>query len=262
MRLVIRNAKGCQLAAPGRAVLDRMSIALASVDRAVEVSRHPEALPRLRLGSVQLAGTTFLPAALAELDPDPAWGRLAIKEGRANELMLELAAGELDCVIGWIDEDTVDPLPLDQFKIVPLWPGRMNVIAAIDHPLLKKTSVSMDDFAAARWIVATEGTRMHAAYVRMFVQAGRTPPTPAVECSAVHTTLSIVSRTKLLAMSPDIVVAAYSKQRMVKVVRTPLSETPLSSVSLMFRRDSASLNVLARFQKAVLSTAKAHAVRR
>lgn len=253
--LVTRNTKGCQLAAAGRVVLDRLSIALSSVDRAVEASRHPEALPRLRLGSVQLAGTTFLPAALGELDRDPDWGRLAIKEGRANELILELASGELDCVIGWIDEDTVDPLPLDQFKIVPLWPGRMDVIAATDHPLLKRRTVSVDELAAARWIVATEGTRMHAAYVRMFVRAGRTPPLATIECSAVHTTLSIVSRTKLLAMSPDLVVSAYANQRMVKVLRTPIPDSSSSNVSLIYRRDSVALDVLARFQKALLASA-------
>jgi len=254
--LVLRNAKGCELAASGRAVLDRMSIALSSVDRAVEASRHPKALPQLRLGAVQLAGTTLLPIALAELDSDPNWGRLAIKEGRASELMRELAAGELDCVIGWIDEDTVDPLPLDEFKMVPLWPGRMKVIAAVDHPLLKKKTVNVDELATARWIVATEGTRMHAAYMRMFVRAGRTPPLPAVECSAVHTALNIVSRTKLLAMCPDIVVGAYAKRRMVKTLTTPLADTAPSNVSLIFRRDSSALGVLTRFQKSVLSSAR------
>jgi len=255
--LVARTAKGCRLTDAGRQILDRLSVALASVESALQASRDIEVLPRLRVGSVQLAGTTVLPHALAYLEQEPRWGRVAIREGPANGLLLDLAAGDLDCVIGWVDEDTVDPLALDQFKIVPLWPGRMKVIAAPGHQILRLKTVDITDLATARWIGATEGTRMHAAFVRLFVRSGVAPPVPTVECSAVHTTLNIVSRTTMLAISPDVVVAAYARQRLVKVVTTSIDDPSPSSVSLIFRRDSESLPALRRFQRALVGAVRA-----
>lgn len=254
--LVIRNAKGCRLTDAGKDILDRLSVALTSVDRALEASRDPDGLPRLRVGSVQLAGATVLPVALARLEREPQWGRLSIKEGRANELLLEMATGDLDCVIGWVDESTIDPLPLDQFRIFPLWPGRMEVIASASHPLHRRKSVEIAELAAARWIGAREGTRMHAAFVRLFVRAGVPPPTPVVESSAVHTTLNIVAHTRMLAMSPDVMVASYGTHRLVKIVKGQNLDTGPSNVSFIFRRDNETLPILRRFRDALIASSR------
>lgn len=252
--LVVRTAKGCHLTTAGSEILNRLSVALTSVERAMETSRDPDDLPRLRVGSVQLAGTAILPRALAYLEQQPGWGRIAIKEGRASELLLELAVGDLDGVIGWIDEETIGPLPLEQFSIVPLRPGRMKVIAALSHPILKRKSVDVADLAACSWIGARDGTRMHAAFVRLFVRAGLSPPVPKVECSAVHTTLNIVAHTTMLAMSPDVIVAAYEKQRLVRVVKSSLDSDSPGNVSLIFRRDSEALPILRLFQNALVAS--------
>jgi DNA-binding transcriptional LysR family regulator len=255
--LVIRTSKGCHLSAVGGDVLDRLTIALASVDRALETARAHEAAPGLRLGCVQLAGATILPATLARLERRASAARVTIKEGRANELLRELARGTLDCVIGWVDQTTINALPVGQLRIRDLWRGRMQAVAAADHPLARKRNVTLSDLLACRWIVAQEGTRMHAAFMRLFAQAHVAAPAPAVECSAVHTTLNLVARTRMLAMAPDVVAATYARQGQVKVLRGAGLRMESSSVSLITRRDSESLPVLRAFRESLIASVEA-----
>lgn len=250
--LVVRMAKGCRLTDAGADALDRLAIALAAVDRAIDATRERHGAPALRVGSVQLAGATILPATLARLERLKEDVRIDIREGRANELLRELLAGNLDCVIGWVDRATLDPLPLDRLRLRLLWQGRMEVVAATDHPLARKRAVALAELQDQRWIVAHEGTRMHAAFVQLFAQSGVNAPLPAVTCSAVHTALALVARTRLLAMAPDVLVAAYAAQRRVKALRGTEFRTDASGVSLITRRENESLPALRGFRDALL----------
>jgi DNA-binding transcriptional LysR family regulator len=252
--LVIRTSKGCHLSAVGANVLDRLTIALASVDRALQSARAHQSEPALRLGCVQLAGATILPIALARLEQRASVAQVTIKEGRASELLRDLARGALDCVIGWVDQTTVNALPVAQLRIRDLWRGCMQAVAAADHPLARKRNVTSPDLLACRWIVAQEGTRLHAAFMRLFAQAHVAAPSPAVECSAVHTTLNLVAETRMLAMAPDVVAATYARRGQVKVLRGAGLRVEAGSVSLITRRDSESLPALRAFREALVAS--------
>ena len=252
--LVIRTAKGCHLSDAGMHALDRLAISLSLVDRAIQTARAPRREPLIRVGAVQLAGTTVLPDTLARLERQRQSVRIHISEGRASELLRDLTTGHLDCVIGWVDNATIGPLPIDTLRLRTLWQGRMEVIAAVKHPLSSRRLVSLDDLQDQRWVVAEEGTRMHAAFVRLFAQSEKPAPAPFVDCSAVHTTVSLVSRTNLLAVVPDVVAASAVTQRQVKVLRGNDFEIESSSVSLITRRDTDSLGVLRKFRDALLES--------
>jgi DNA-binding transcriptional LysR family regulator len=255
--LVVRTAKGCRLSPAGADALHRLTIALASVDAAIEASRARAGGPVLRMGAVQLAGTTILPAALARVDLRGTPARISVREGRASELLHDLARGALDCVIGWVDEATVDRLPVDDFRLTELFRARMRPAAAADHPLALKRNVTLSDLLAWGWIVAHEGTRTHAAFMRFFANAGVAAPLPVIECSAVHTTLNLVAHTRNLAMVPDVLALAYARQGSVKVLRGRDLLTEESSISFIVRRDSTSLPLLQRFQQALIASVKA-----
>ena len=254
--LVDRDRRGCRLTAAGRYALERLAIALSSVERAVDAAKTAAIEPLLRVGCVQVAGVSALPAALARLEKTGTLGRMQIREGRARDLLASLCAGRIDCVIGWMDESLADALPVGQLNIQPLWYGRMQVVASTTHPLARSRAVSVTELARWRWIVPPPESRTHAAFVRLFVGNGVPAPPVTVECSALHTTLHLVSATRLLAVAPDAAVREYAKRRMVAPLKGPALDLGRNHVSVMTRQDSEALPAVLRLREALLAAAR------
>jgi molybdate transport repressor ModE-like protein len=258
-KLVERGARGARLTASGRHALDRLTIALSSVERAIWAARMPAIEPPLRLGCIQVTSVSGLPAAINRLDKVGTLGRLRIQEGRAHDLLAALCAGDLDCVIGWIDESVADGLPIGELQIAPLWFGRMQVVAATSHPLAKLRAVSVAELARWCWIVPPPGSRTHAAYLRLFLRDGIPAPPVTVECSALHTMLHVVSATRLLAVAPDAAVHHYAHLGMLTPLKGPMLKLDRNQVSVVTRRDSDALLAVRELRKALLAQRSARA---
>ena len=252
-RLVDRDTRGARLTEAGRQALDRLTTALSSIARAIGAARMPAAEPPLRLGCIQVAGVAALPAAFRRLEKAGTPTRLRIREGRAHDLLAALCAGELDGVIGWVDETLTASLPVGDLLIERLGYGRMQVVAARSHPLAKSRSVSVAELARCSWIVPPPGSRTHAAYLRLFLNDGIPAPPVAVECPALHTMLHVVSATRLLAVAPDTAVRRYTRLGMVKPLDGPRLDLGSDPVSMVTRRDSSTLPAVRALRQALLA---------
>jgi len=226
---------------------------MSAFEQAADAAKTPDALPLLRVGAVQVAGVHAIPHALAALEGSGTLGRIELHEGRARDLLAALREGELDCVIGWMDESLAEALPAGQLTIQPLWYGRMQVVASSKHALAGARSVSIEELARWRWIVPPPGSRTHAAFLQLFLHNGVPVPPVAIECSSLHTMLNIVAATRCLAVAPDTVVGHYARQRVVTALKGSALELGRNQVSLMTRRDSDALQVLLRFREALLA---------
>jgi len=253
-RLVERGSRGARLTTAGALALERLAIALVSVERAMEAARAPAGEPTLRVGCIQVVGVELLPAALARLEGTAAPVRVRIHEGRARELVAALCAGELDCVIGWMDDAVAQGQPVGQLEIRPLRHGRMQVVAAPAHPLARRRNVPVAELARWRWIVPPQESRTHAAFLRLFLANGIAAPCVTIECAALHTMLHLVAQSRFVAVAPDGAVRAYARRGMITALKGPALDLGSDPVSLMTRRDSAMLPAVERFRKALLAT--------
>ncbi len=256
-RLVERDRRGARLAPAGRHALDRLTIALESVRLAIAAARDPAEAPPIRVGCIQVAGASWLPAALDRLERAGALGRLLLREGRAQPLLAALGAGELDLVVGWIDEAVTEGLAVGEFEIAPLAYDRMRIVAARGHPLVGRSAVPVGELARWRWIVPPAGSRTHAAFRRLFLEGGVAPPPVAVECAALHTTLHLVAGSRLLAVAPGAAVRDYARLGRVAVVAGPPVGLERSLVSVVTRRDGAALPAVRALREALLAGAPA-----
>ena len=254
-QLVERDPRGGRLTGAGRHALERLAIALASVDRAIEAARSAPVEPLLRVGCAQVAGVSVLPTVLARLERAGTPGRLELREGRTRDLLASLGEGTIDCVIGWMDESLADALPAGPLNVEAIGAGRMQVVAAARHPLARSRSVTVSELSRWRWIVPPRESRTHAAFLRLFLANGLPAPAVAVECSALHTTLHLVSATRLLAVAPDAAVAHYAKRGMVAALRGAALDLGPNRMSVVTRRDSDALPTVARLREALRSIA-------
>lgn len=83
------------------------------------------------------------------------------------------------------------------------------------------------------------------------------PPTVAVECAALHTTLHLVAGSRLLAVAPGAAVRDYARLGRVAVVEGPPVGLERSLVSLVTRRDGAALPAVRALREALLAGAAA-----
>lgn len=250
-RLVAREAKGGRLTPAGTLALERLTIALSAVERAVEAARTPALAPLLRIGCIQVVGAALLPAVLARLARDRTDVRMALREGRAVELMASLVTGELDCVIGWMDPAVLDAVPVGKLSIRPLRHGRMQVVAAHAHPLARRRLGTVEPLLHWPWIVPPAESRTHAAFRRLFLQHGVPPPPVTVECAALHTTLHVVAATRHLAVAPDAAVREYARRGVVAALKGPALDLGRDPISIATRRDSEALPAVREFSDAV-----------
>jgi molybdate transport repressor ModE-like protein len=164
--LVERDVRGGRLTLAGLRALERLNAALSGLEHAVASSRSGGLEPPLRIGCAQVVGISVLPRAIAYLGRDASVMPMRIVEGEAIVLLKELVAGRLDCVVAWMDESVSAQHSLELFDITPLWKGRMQVVAAADHPLALLRNVPMEVLIAAVWLMPRPGSRTFAAFLK------------------------------------------------------------------------------------------------
>jgi molybdate transport repressor ModE-like protein len=241
-RLVDRDARGGRLTPAGRRALDRLVIARSAIDHAIEAAQAPQDLPTLRAGFVQLLGFTALPHVVSSLLAQGTLGYMQIEEGETRTLLRSLAAGELDCVVGWLDESIAAVIDLDLFIIEPLWSGQMQVFASAAHPLMERKRLSVQELAAWPWVVPSPRSRTYDAFQRLFLSNGVAAPRPRVVCPSVHAGLHIVATGNFLGVAPDHLVAAYRGSQALRSLpgkRFALARTHLSFFALKQAADFA-----------------------
>ena len=254
--LVDRDVRGGRLTAAGLRALERLNAALSGLEHAIDSSRSAGLEPPLRLGCAQVVGISVLPGALAYLERDAGVMPMQIVEGEAIALLKDLVAGRLDCVVAWMDESVSAQHSLDLFDITPLWKGRMQVVAAVGHPLVQVRNVPMDALIAAAWLMPRPGSRTSAAFLKLFVQNGFAPPPVAVECASIHTGMNIVAVTAMLTMTPDAVAGHYARQGKIAILQGKAIDLGDTHASLICLRENRDLSALVRLKKALLETVK------
>ena len=108
----------------------RVLAELRRLDEDLDLLSNPEG-GVVALGALPVAATGVLPGALARFRAAHPAIRVRLQQGRTEELLPQLAAGELELVWAGLYEPTVP----DGFMREPLWTEPISVLARADHPI-------------------------------------------------------------------------------------------------------------------------------
>jgi len=100
------------------------------------------------LGSLPLARTRIVPRAIHHMVSRYPGVQVRVVEGRYNELLKSLRAGDLDCLIGALR----DPLPVDDVEQEKIFEDALAVVAHPDHPLAGQHDLSLGDTMRYPWV--------------------------------------------------------------------------------------------------------------
>ena len=165
-----RHARGARLTDAGLACRDAARRMIAEMRRLDEALDGLDAPGRgtLALGVLPVAASGVLPGALTKLKAEAPLIRVRLEQGRTEELLPLLAAGEIDLVVGRLYEPAVP----DAFARERLWTEPMSILARVGHPIFDAPRIDAAALAAYDFVLPTITQRVGQEIERLLAQLG------------------------------------------------------------------------------------------
>ena len=149
----------------------------------------------LVIGALLLSGSVILASVINEILTSFPGANIRILNGNADDVLRYLRNGDVDIVIGLLQE-TDSP----EFAHEALAETPYAVVARHDHPLMKLQQVSYEDLARYEWVIGTPGSHRRLRFEKMFAGQEKQPVSRVATCALplVRTMLSQGERITLL----------------------------------------------------------------
>lgn len=152
MRLFERHARGMRPTAAGQALIDTVRSVMVELEVVTETlaAIRMGASAALRLGTIPAGAQAIVSQLLARFYAECPEVYVDVQEGGGSALLALLISGGLDVV--FCRQPALLP---DQFVFEPLLPDDAVVVAASNHPLVRKKQVGLRALEGARWVLPT-----------------------------------------------------------------------------------------------------------
>jgi DNA-binding transcriptional LysR family regulator len=191
-----RTASGVQTTELGREFARRLKTVRGQVVALVQTINAYE-IPKERcvtVGVLILDPTILIVNAIKDLEHQFPGTRVVVVNGTYEALLGKLLRDEIDFVIGLLKR----PDPLLGFVEEPLYAERYCVVAARDHPLARKSSVTVEDLARFRWVLPPKGSPRREAYEYVFSES--VSPPASIETYSLSTIRIVLSDADMLTV--------------------------------------------------------------
>ncbi len=184
------------------------------------------------LGALPVAAAGILPGVLARLrasDPDL---RVRLQQGRTEDLMPLLAAGEIDLIVGRLYEPAVP----DRFAREALWTEPISVLARSRHPVFSG-AVTVDALRRYELVLPTVSQRVGQEIERLLALLGL-QPTTSLRSSSYGFIREMLHATDLISVMPRLMMVGDLLRGTLRVVPLPIP-APDRPAGLILPRDRA-----------------------
>ncbi|CAB3798787.1 HTH-type transcriptional regulator TsaR [Paraburkholderia caffeinitolerans] len=219
--LFVRTSHGVALTTFGERLLEHAAIILRECDRAESGMNQlrGDASGEVDIGVSPAPSIHLVPAVLPEFRRRFPRGRLHVTHGLSHSLLPAVRSGQLDIAITPVPE----PFDATGLHTIPLFPTEPSIVGRRGHPRAHCRSIR--ELADCEWIVTGAADSLGApgsSIVDLFAEAGLGRPNIAVVCDSLFDTLSLITRTDLLAPLPQTVLT-HSLMR-EGLARIPIAE--------------------------------------
>lgn len=184
------------------------------------------------IGVIITASMTLVPQAIARAKAEAPRLCIGVEMGTSHDLLHQLQRGQLDFLIARI---------LVQNEAVNLRYEALSeetecAVARAGHPLLKRTDLSLQDLAAASWILSPRGSILRHRFDMMFSAADLGPPSNVVETTAISVITSLLLQTDFLHVMPLEVAQAFVQSGELAILPIALP-CQMDNFGIILRRD-------------------------
>lgn len=233
VRLFERHARGVTPTLFSEAVSQTARRILAELGRLDEeldrLSSHSSGT--IALGALPAAASGLLPGALARLKHAHPDIQVRLVQGRTEELLPSLAAGDLDLIVGRLYEPTTP----DGFVREVLYEEPISVLARADHPIFSRSDIALEDLASFDLVLPTVSQRV-GQEIEHFLATLSLPPSASLRSSSIGFIREMLHSTDYITITPRLMMAGDLLRGTIRVVPLPIS-TPGRPAGLIYRRD-------------------------
>ncbi len=229
-----RHARGLRPTPYGEALIEHAR----RIEAHLDVARDDMAALReggsglVSIGTSGVAAADTVPIAVSRLLQQMPRAEVRLTESTMNQLMPQLARGELDIVVGRSSPEYNDP----QLRVETLYVEPIDFVARPDHPLGAKTSLDWDDVLACSWIVWPPGTPVRTALEAALSAAGRTLPSHCVESNSSILNITLLNHTDLLGVASHRAARRFAELNALRIL--PMQLEGFGSVSMYWHPDN------------------------
>lgn len=153
---------------------------------------------RVRVGAMQVATASLVPAAVLRLRAQAPGIELSLVEDTAARLWAEFERNELDVLVTRLDVRALGSgLPHQR-----LFADRYRVVCGPHHPLVGRKRLGWRDVARFPWLMPAAGTPLHGALSASFTSAGVALPPVLLTSVSPSLNVSLLRDTDALALQP------------------------------------------------------------
>jgi LysR family pca operon transcriptional activator len=170
VKLFDRHPRGVKPTAAGSAVVEvarRVLAQLRRLDETLDTFSSPSR-GTLALGVLPVAAAGVLPGVLTRLKALEPAIRIRLEQGRTEDLLPLLAAGEIDLIVGRLYEPAVP----DGFEREPLWAEPISALARVGHPIFLAPKIDVEDLARYDLVLPTVTQRVGQEIDRLLERLG------------------------------------------------------------------------------------------
>lgn len=209
----------------------------------------------LRVGVTPQTALGLLPQGLRLFRRERPAVLVRVFEASVHNLLLSLAGGELDCVVGRFSGELHDVEGFAQLTHEPLYDEVLSVVAGPRHDLLRKPRVAWTDLSQADWVLPPAELVTRQAFNSAFIRAGFNPPRPLYESSSFATCISFAAQLGVLALVPTDAAATAQRHGLVRLLKTRVAAIS-APISIVRRGTEQEGKALSTFLASVRSAAR------
>jgi LysR family pca operon transcriptional activator len=219
--LFTRHARGVRPTEAGRIATRLARRVLAELHRAEEALDHLHSA-QVAIGVLPVAAVGVLPGALIRLKQRHPAIQVRLQQGRTEELLPLLAAGEVEMVLGRL----YPPTTPDGFLREALWEEPVSILARADHPILATSGPATRD-ALARYdlVLPTVSQRVGQEMEQLVSLLGLSPAAPT-RSSSYGFIREMLLATDCLSVMPRLMMAGDLLRGTLRVVPLPIPAPP------------------------------------
>ena len=225
-----RHARGVRLTDAGRAFRESARRIVAEIRRLDDTLDGLGGRGALALGVLPVAASGVLPGALTRLKAAEPALRVRLEQGRTEELLPLLAAGELDLVVGRLYE----PAAPDAFAREKMWTEPMSILARAGHPLFAAREVDAEALRPFDFVLPTITQRVGQEIERILADLGLEAST-AFRSSSYGFIREMLLGGDCVAIMPKLMMVGDLLRGALKLAPLPI-EAPERPAGLIRRR--------------------------
>ncbi|MDH2237034.1 LysR family transcriptional regulator [Pigmentiphaga sp. GD03639] len=228
-----RHARGLRPTSYGEALIAHARRIEAQLDRAhsdMEAMREGGS-GQVLIGTSGAAAPDTVPLAMLALLRRMPQARIRVVESTMDQLMEQLARGDLDIVVGRSAPELHDPA----IRSEALYLEPIHFVVRPLHPLFEASEPTWDAVARYRWILWPRGTPIRNALDAALAAAGRSLPVDYVESNSATLNMTLLAHSDMVGVASHRAAMRLVTMNAVRIV--PLRLSGFGSVEMYWRND-------------------------